>query len=281
MSKIYVRLAGGLGNQLFQLAAASLLSRRVKQDIVPLIGGLSRYDTARQSDSLELLTATPRLLTSEASSAITRLLAETLRTGRWAPRVGINDHTFWKNVDSPWQRTPHVLDGYFQHGWTLEAFNEAVAGFVVSAPSEQSRNVVSHDECVVHVRGGDFLQLPRFQVADTPYYLKALRLAANAGWSRIAVLTDDPVYANHLTSQLSEHLPELSFRILPTSKSALRDFDILRQARARVIGNSTFAWWASALGAQGVPTWSTMKIAKDEPRDFFLPWEIPVQFDAP
>lgn len=277
MSKIYVRLAGGLGNQLFQLAASLLLAKRLGRKVVPLTRGLARYAAIRQPDSLKLLEASPLLLPStQASSRVLDVFAETLRVGRWAPYLGVSDRTFWRVAIRRSAVGPLVLDGYFQHGWGTGDFLEAISAFAIAAPKPESAEVIKSGEGVLHIRGGDFLKLPRFQVANKAYYCKSLSLAEAAGLTQFAIMSDDRSYATQLMNDLAACLPQIRFRLLPPSPNSLADFEILRRAGARVIGNSTFAWWATALGDTTATTWAPTKIAVDEPRDFFLPWEIPV-----
>jgi hypothetical protein len=135
---------------------------------------------------------------------------------------------------------------------------------------------VSTLEAAVHVRGGDFLTVPKVHVDTASYYVKAVRLALNRGFGQFAIITDDPPYATRVFDQVAGAVPEASFRVLGCGADALEDFDTLRYATALIIGNSTFAWWAAVLGGVGRPIWSPTQNQFNKPRDFFLPNEIPV-----
>lgn len=271
MSTVYVRLAGGLGNQLYQLAAALHFSAGQSQDVAPLAGALSRYNAARKPESLRLLDNDWQAIGSSAMARLVNLAVVDARAGRWLPLFGCNDTTFQRKVGN---RAPAghalLLDGYFQRDWNRESFASAVSGFSMrpAAPSP-----VDPGECVVHVRGGDFLTLPLYDVTDLDYYVRAMSLASAAAWSRFAILSDDLVHAGRIKTQLEQRLTGISIRLLQSSDDSLADFRLLRDASARIIGNSTFAWWATALDARKGSTWSPARMVRTEERDFFLDWE--------
>lgn len=275
---IYLRLAGGLGNQLYQLTAASLLAKRSGSTVVPYTQALQSYAEARQPDSLNLLMANDWLQLEPVSGhRMMRWLAVSARAGRWLPYLGVNDRTFWRTATRPTKSLPFILDGYFQHGWSHQTFHEALAALPVRLISKEASIYTNSDEVIIHIRGGDFLKLPRFQVVGLNYYVRTVRLAMEQGWRSFAIMTDDRAYATFLYEQMTQELSGVKFRILPRTASALDDFDILRAASARIIGNSTFAWWAAALGRLESPTWAPTMLTVDEPRDFFLPFEIPTE----
>lgn len=276
---IFLRLSGGLGNQLYQLAAASILSEgpRSKHKVVPLIEGLSRYEEARSPDSLALLQPNCWLFPAPGSmSKMWRWLTLNGRAGRWLPAYGISDRNIWKTVINDAQ-SYRIMDGYFQHGWTHEAFSRAIQSMPVRPISSLATSRIGKDEVAVHIRGGDFLRLPRFQVVNADFYVHAAQLAIERGFRDFAIMTDDQAYAETIVAQMHRDLPQAMIKIMPRAASALEDFDTLRAATARIIGNSTFAWWAAALGNAPALTWSPTKFTNNEFRDFYLPFEIPLE----
>lgn len=275
---IYLRLAGGLGNQLFQIAAASLLANLTSSSVAALTEGLKNYDVPREPDSIKILRPNNWLKTNMANTSTTvRMLALKARAGRWMPIVGINDNTFWKISRKRPLKLHCIMDGYFQRGWTLSAFETAILGMPVNNISQEAASRVTPDEVIVHIRGGDFLRLRNFQVIDFSFYIFAIRLAMQRGFSKFAVITDDVNYAKEVCRQICHSLPSAKLRLLRQTSSTLIDFDTIRNASARIVGNSTFAWWATALGAPSSITWAPTKFARSTLRDFFLPNEIPIQ----
>lgn len=275
---IFVRLAGGLGNQLYQLAAASLLSNSsyIPLQVVPLIDGLSSYKTPREPDSLLLLQPNDWLLNpNTAIPTPWRALTLNARAGRWLPYLGISDRNFWQTLKLH-RRSTMMLDGYFQHGWTQEMFARAISLLPVRGISEAAAARISSEEVLMHVRGGDFLRLTRFKVVDANFYVRAARHAFDRGLRNFAIISDDPAYAEFIRNQICDEISLANIRMIPHGMSSLEDFDTIRAATSRIIGNSTFAWWASAFGNAPAPTWSPKKFTIDSERDFYLSYEIPL-----
>lgn len=267
---IHLRLAGGLGNQLYQMAALALAADRLGLTPSVVVDGLSRYAAARQPEVFRLLS--PVWRRSICHSYLTRCWVDRLRIGRWVPVVGMGDRNFWAEMSRPSRLMPAVMDGYFQSGWTLASFERAIQ---LLAPTTAVQTITGAvvNECAVHIRGGDFLSVPLHQVLDHTYYVEAIRRAMADGWRRFVVITDDPIYAETIMSLVCAQLGTLAWRMSEASTDALQDFEQLRRAPARIIGNSTFSWWATALDQGRGRTWAPVKFTLDRDRDFFLPWE--------
>lgn len=271
---IYLRLAGGLGNQLYQLAAASLLSQCRQTPVTVFTEALQRYDSPREPDSIKLLMGNEWFHVAPTSECcIHRWPSVTARAGRVLPVLGVNDKTFWHSVKAIGSYFPLYADGYFQHGWTNDTFARATSVMQVRPVAASAANCLMLDEIAVHIRGGDFLKIPRFQVVDAPFYINAVRQSMALGFTRFAVITDDHAYAAEVCEAIQRQCPNANLRMLARGTNALEDFDTLRSAPGRIIGNSTFAWWASVFGDPTTPTWSPTMFTTDDPRDFFLPNE--------
>ncbi|MEK8024804.1 alpha-1,2-fucosyltransferase [Pseudaquabacterium rugosum] len=271
---IYLRLSGGLGNQLYQLAAAALLSQCRQTPVTVFTDALQRYNSPRDPDSIQLLMDQQWLhVASTAEMRIHRWLSVSARAGRLLPGLGVNDKTFWQRSKAAGSQWPLFADGYFQHGWTQDTFARAISAMHVRPIAARAAERLMMDEIAVHIRGGDFLKLPRFQVVHAPFYIDAVRQSLAQGFTRFAVITDDPTYAAKVCNAIKGHCPDATFRMLERGANALEDFDTLRSAPGRIMGNSTFAWWATAFGRPTAPTWSPPMFTTDTPRDFFLPNE--------
>jgi len=185
----------------------------------------------------------------------------------------VNDKTFWHRVKATGAHFPLYADGYFQHGWTHDTFTRATSAMQVRPIDARAAERLMAGEIAIHIRGGDFLKLPQFQVVNAPYYINAVRQSMALGFTRFGVITDDPAYAAEVCDAIQRQCPEANFRMLTRVINALEDFDALRGAPGRIIGNSTFAWWAAVFGDPTTPTWSPTMFTTDDPRDFFLPNE--------
>ncbi len=278
---IYLRLSGGLGNQLYQLAATALLSQLRETEVIVSTDALQGYETPREPDSIKLLSHNPWLRTAKTSERnIHHWLSVNARAGRFLPVLGLNDKNFWSKFNATRGRFPLYVDGYFQHGWTQVTFSRATSIMHVPPIAAQAAERLKDGEIAIHIRGGDFLKLPRYQVVHVPFYMNAVSQAMVQGFTRFAVITDDPPYATVICQGIQDKCVDFSFRMLDGGANALEDFDTLRSATGRIIGNSTFAWWAAALSKTPAPTWAPRKFTLDKQRDFYLPHEIAVASDS-
>jgi hypothetical protein len=270
---IYLRLAGGLGNQLFQLAAAALLGKNTGQPIMALTDALSSYAQVRAPDALRLVSC-QRMVADEHASLkpVLRWLIVNGRAGRWMPIFGVNDRSTLRETTRAVRRWGGIMDGYFQRGWTSATFSEATSEFTPCKQSERS-NSAAPDVCLIHVRGNDFLLHHSHRVVEANYYVRAIQNARAVGWGRFAIMTDDPDYARDIAHAIERQISNVDIALLSPAPDPLDDFSALRDAPARIIGNSTFAWWAAALDIRHALTWSPSKFARGLPRDFHLDWE--------
>jgi hypothetical protein len=269
---IYLRLAGGLGNQLFQISAASLISQKWGEPIGIITKSLSSYLTKRNPDSLCLISSDARARFVEVDESIClNVLINKCRIGRWFPWLSINDKNYWQNRHRQNPRFISVMDGYFQQGWTPDRLLTAIDSLKIY-PYKFS-GLIAKDEVVIHIRGGDFKQSALGFLGEG-YYLKCIKLAVSAGWSKFVVVSDDIEFSQTVCEGIVNKVDGLKLRYVGGPRETLHDFNLLREASARIIGNSTFALWAALLGSGGSSTWSPSCLQKGLERDFRMNNEI-------
>lgn len=269
---IYLRLAGGLGNQLYQLAAAALLANSHERSHQVLVSSdsLSSYKTPRKADSLKLINPNTWLIDeSQGARTVWPSIAHKVRIGRWGPVFGVSDANLWKVIERSFC-TSKFMDGYFQRGWTATYFSQALIHLNLKPSTDFYKTAVNHKEVVIHVRGGDFLQLKKFNILNIKFYTTAISQALTLGYDKFSIVSDDYEYAKEILKQIKISHNNLDIDLHPTSDGLLTDFNIIRAASAKIIGNSTFAWWASALGDQHTVTWSPTRFSAGLERDFYL-----------
>lgn len=272
---IHLRLAGGLGNQLFQLAAAQALRQRSGAELLIDTQGLARYQVPRKFD-LPRIIALPDWCRVDTQSGQRRAVAGRLlgwRIGR-LPGLGTNDGNFRQRLEHP--GTTVWMDGYFQRQWSDDAFDAARAEIQRSLLPALKEAAAIDADAVMHIRGGDFLASAEHRVVDADYYRRALdELRARLPQLRsVHVVTDDAGHAGPLVEQLRQAHADITFRIPAQGASDwLADFSLLMHAPARIIGNSTFSWWAAALDERRGPTVSPDQWTRGLRRDLFLRWE--------
>jgi hypothetical protein len=253
VGSIIVRLAGGLGNQLFQIAAAQHFRARGGDRIALSTASLAKYATVRSFDAPLVLDLPGWFRAIDGSSHWDRFLTPIVesRVGRWSPWRGVSDRNFARVVgrDDAAMNGPLWLDGYFQNEWTHDTFERVRREMLdwVRPAVRDSRGASA--DCVVHIRGGDFLKSKRHHVLTHAFYESAMyAMRRHIGTSmRWVCMTDDTDHA----AGIIEHLCNAGFcggfEGYAGSGDLVNDFGMLRNTCNRIVGNSTFAWWARAL----------------------------------
>jgi hypothetical protein len=277
---IYVRLAGGLGNQLYQISAAAILAQKTKCQVIAFINGLQNYSTIRNPDIQNIIEKNEWLnIENSRLTSIAYILSENTRIGRFVPYIGVNDKNYWFQIKRIQHYKTFFMDGYFQKGWTQESFCNALDLIRPKPIQKAARIRIDENELAIHIRGGDFRKLSKYQVINEKYYIKAIKQAIKFGYTNFAIITDDTEYAEYMRLNIQTNIPSIKIRLVNQGKNAIEDFDTLRCASARIISNSTFAWWATALGNTLSPTWTPNKLSLNVNKDFFLKNEKIINLD--
>jgi len=237
---IHVRLAGGLGNQIFQLGASLLFAKKNNiSEIILDSSALGSYDVKRQNELLNFFDLTKSSVKiSEKVSLINKFripVHSAPKLSFW-PFVGDKNYQYALNHSiSPFI----VLDGYFQESITQLDFNDEI---------ELLKNMFlpiknkTEKECVIHIRGGDFVTLGWNIITPKEYYFKAIEtMQSQYNINNFLVVTDDKNYAKSIMNELN-----ISYDFIGNSLE--EDFLHIAKSQYRILSSSTFALWASALG---------------------------------
>jgi hypothetical protein len=272
---ITVPLVGGLGNQLFQLAAGIVAAERPARAV--------RYSDYWLSHPAP--DETPRrymlgdlLLPSERTSDRVRRegRARDRLTGRACVERGVTDDA----LSRVGGRT-RLLVGYFQR---LSYVAEAWPGLSrrLEGSTTGARRLLEVEQAnygAIHYRLGDYATddaSSRVHGAlGVRYFVSAMAQGLHEHDLRAwRLVSDDPVTAHRL---LREHgLPsEIELRSDPGTDE-WADLGVLAAARLCVISNSSFSWWAAFIGSR-LRTTSVVY-----PQPWFLSADLPdpLLFDA-
>jgi hypothetical protein len=274
---VIVRLKGGLGNQMFQYAAARALAsargarlgldlatfdddpkRRFELDRLPISATIAspraifRVTALPQTRSQRALCRAARALARLAGLPPHRELA-LLRPLGVERRVYSEPHF---HFDPNFQRLPAdvYLDGY----WQSERYFAAIADelreeFAVAAPPpaevrDLETAIRSTESVGVHVRRGDYVTEERtaaFHGTCDPNYYRAAaeRVREVAERPHFFVFSDDPGWVR-------AHLDFLSPSTTIGQGDRARphqDMRLLSRCRHDIIANSSFSWWGAWL----------------------------------
>lgn len=271
---ITVRLAGGLGNQLFQLAAALYL--RGDTPIRLLTNGLLNYSTPRQPEILKLIDCNKLHLIPINEPSLIDKFVNKARAGQFMPLMGVNDRNF--QYFGGGSRQYAWLDGYFQDSWSTKDL-QIISRQILEALTIKNFEFDQVAGMAIHIRGGDFLKHRNLDIVGTDWYLSNIQKFIDGEMVKtVLILTDDNAHANKLSEIFQHAFPEIDFRV-NIAGSLIDDFNILRCARFKIIGNSTFALWACLLSPDARKIIAPDRLAIDRSRNWLLSGEVnPLNF---
>jgi hypothetical protein len=261
---IVVRLMGGMGNQMFQYAAARQLSH--------CIGAELRYDTSFIGRTAQ---GTARNFELPHFSCVGRPLStfESLRFGsqyraplaqRLVARVvrGMRPHSFYEepsiSFDPSFQSLGNdtVIVGRFQSYLYFQRIADLLRKeFRNSQPLSSKCRSLCEEARVsrsvgLHVRRTDYVnnEVYRNVIQSLPldYYDRALAHI----WDVVGRDTHLYIVSDDISWCRQQSVFRHAHRFVDLSNSAyshLEEFEVLRSCRHFVISNSTFAWWAAWL----------------------------------
>lgn len=235
----YVTLMGGLGNQLFQIAAGYAHARRTDQHII-----ISNRTLGERPNYWQ--TFLHKLADKTVATAPTGLC-------RW-------DEPHFHYREIPREKT--AIQGYFQSSrYFTDVSGEVRELFdphpdIKSATAEKYRGVLTEEGisagCVVHIRRTDYLQSDKIAfhvVCDKAWYARALaemdRRRRETGLrTQYLVFSDDLDWC-----QAAEQADLWAGRdvVFVDEKNDCMALHLMSQFRAFVISNSSFSWWATWL----------------------------------
>jgi hypothetical protein len=146
------------------------------------------------------------------------------------------------------------LQGYFQHRTWFERSLPSVIASLAATTRETRASIPTFDLCV-HLRRGDYIGHGWELSFD--YYLRSLELMPK-NIKTVVVTSDDQLaaiaFSLYLRSQGLEALTPTDVEVATKASSprhldpVLFDFCLMATAKNIIMSNSSFCWWATALG---------------------------------
>jgi len=251
---ISVRITGGLGNQLFKFFHGVRLSELFQTNFeIDKTWYLDPRDRRNLVSSREFdIDFFPEIAKIAAiewrSPEIQRRYGQVMRRMPYSVQYRVGYMTD-SNRDLFMSKRccPRFVDGSFENLDFLPDASTISALLSLEHNTEwlepKIREVRTNDPLAIHVRRGDFLNLPgMYDVVNREYYLKALRLVKEKnGAQPIHLFSDEP---NLAIEFLGKEFP--IDRIIsqgPNVKTA-EVFQLLSNYSSMIGANSTFSWWA-------------------------------------
>ena len=261
LGDVVIRLVGGLGNQMFQYAAAKAIAIRSGAELVL---DLSWFATANERRyALEPLRVSAQTLgVISPEGAVVRFLRKvvyrfTKRSDEhWRGRPVFREKIF--NFDPAVLdiRAPVCLDGYFQsEKYFLDCRDLIASEFTVATPpgilaQAMLEQMTTHDAICLHVRRGDYVASAITNafhgLCSLDYYHQGLRIVSEGLLNpHCYVFSDDPEWVR---ANFSPALP-MSVVDIHGPDEAHEDLRLMAACKHFVIANSSLSWWGAWLGS--------------------------------
>lgn len=256
---IVARIMGGLGNQMFQYAAARRLALARNTELrldVEYFAAQSKRQFALDGWRIRGAVATPCELSLFLPRKRGQRIANLLRA-RWrgepSPAI-LREQQFHFQPEVLSAPNNSYLDGYWQsEKYFAEIADTLREEFTPALPlgaraSTLAAEIAARDSISVHVRRGDYVQEAGVReihgVCPLEYYQESVhRLAETISDPHCYVFSDDPAWVEN-----NLHLDVPCTFVAPESAGGeVVDLHLMSRCRHHVIANSSFSWWAAWL----------------------------------
>ena len=258
---IVVRLMGGLGNQLFQYAAAKQLSVINNSELYFDISFFesNKEDTTPRKFELDVFNINYKLATDEMLhhfhgsefNSTELVLTKLLSFGKFK-KYKFNGYGFDTNFLN--LKGNYYVRGFFQSEKYFSEIKNIIREELIINEQylpidlelvnkiNNSENSVS-----IHIRRGDYIHnltsMDVHGICSKDYYVKSIRLIKEKlGTDNIHfyIFTDD---ANWVRNEMNWEVD----CTLVSDKKPIEDFYLMSLCKHNIIANSTFSWWAAWL----------------------------------
>jgi len=216
---IYYKMFGGLGNQLFCLSRAHLLSIQLDTKIAIDISSLDHTvpNGPEWQKWPELTDWCDLIQTSNELKLPTEI----------------------QNLDKPFDEISK--QGKFYTGWQLSLAEITESGLFRDGAFPFEYNLLEESDVAIHIRGGDYRAAPGIGLLGLDYYKQAIKRLTDTEKSSLRVFTDDKKYSNEIIRGLKGGL-DIKFSITESPVEVLYQ---LSKSPKLIGSNSTLSWWAA------------------------------------
>lgn len=238
--------SGGLGNQMFQYAFFLSL----KEQGFVLSMNTSLYDVVKMHNGFEL----DKIFKLEDS-----IKKHTIINKYW-----IRFLKRFKPIQIVYSDRPYVYcedvyickQKYIMGDWISESYFKNIASKIrkvfqfidIENKNKSLANKMNSENSVsLHIRRGDYLNLPNYNVCDEKYYTQAIEYFIDNIESPIFyVFSNDPDWCEGFMKQF-----KVKFQIINWNQGikSYQDMFLMTQCKHNIIANSTFSWWGAWLNS--------------------------------
>ncbi len=257
---IIVRLAGGLGNQLFQYAVGKMLSLKFS---VPMKLDLSSYVGYEFHEySLTPFNIQENILSEKEYLNLFKPQKNTIKKkiykffgNRYKDILHIyEENNFYFDSQLSEIKPSIYISGYWQsEKYFLEIVMVLKKEFEINIPPSHENNellikIRNSNSICIHIRRGDYVSVPKFNAfhgtCSLEYYFNAIKYIKERIENPIFYIfsNDIPWSKEHLNFEGDKIFVDIN-----DSKTDYEDLRLMQNCKHNIIANSTFSWWGAWL----------------------------------
>lgn len=246
---VVVRLQGGLGNQLFQLAAGLKISRQLDASLSFTNSSSANALTAFLGSPIPHTTSPLEMRSGLGPHRHMRLLWEARR--RLLPGRGI---LLRQTATEAYDTFAHIgeldgatyvgMNGYFQHPSWYASEEHRVLSALYHRLQTATELAQPSEFTVIALRRGDYVRLG--WALTESYYRRAIT-ALELSHRKVYVVADDPMMVTVVAGWLGRSDDDVRPPQVEVD-DLTRDLALLAGAGQVIMANSTFHWWGVAAG---------------------------------
>ncbi|WGD34884.1 alpha-1,2-fucosyltransferase [Olleya sp. YS] len=239
---IVIKLIGGLGNQMFQYAAAKAVALHTKQELKLDTSGFDDYNL--HDYGLHHFNINAKLF-NQKSKWIRKLEHKLNLTTYY------NEQSFRFNPEVFNINTKNIqLNGYFQsEDYFINYRNDILNNFKIVSPLKQQTQyllaeMAKTNAVSIHIRRGDFLKHEVHNTSKAQYYKDAMAvIESKIEQPTYYLFSDDMewVKANFKTNHKAVYVD------CNDAATAFEDIKLMSNCKHNIIANSSFSWWSAWL----------------------------------
>ena len=213
-----IHLMGGLGNQLFQIAFADLLSQHTKIELY-----VDKHSAFKHSSQEYLRTLCRHWQYLQTTQPRGHVIEEVcMRPRNWLRDISLYPESF--------------VVGYFQNFQYISPEFTSKLQFPTHILDQfpDIQNTV-----FLHIRGGDYINHHVHDVKLDNYYQKGIEVFPTG--TKFSVFTNDKEY-----TLSKSYLKHIEYSIIET-ENEVDALYLMTQCKAGICANSTFSWWGAYL----------------------------------
>lgn len=241
---IVIKIKGGLGNQMFQYAAAKAYALETKRPFLLDTSIFASYKLHNYGLHHFNIQSNFYLPESIWKLNLKKLFNKVVFYDE-------DNHSFNYNPDLIRTKSDFLfLEGYFQtEKYFLKYENEIRADFQIISPlKQQTKDTIAYIQTVnavsIHFRRGDYIGNAVHETDKTEYYKKAMKIIESKVENPVYFLFSDdiPWVKENFTSNFETHY--VDFNDVSTN---FEDLKLMASCKHNIMANSSFSWWGAWL----------------------------------